>query len=52
MFLSANDIVGLPGMPGTVQRGRYVLNKAAGDVDTLKRKREGTKAFEYHIDCL
>lgn len=52
MFLSANDIVGLPGMPGTVQRGRYVLNKAAGDVDALKRKREGTKAFEYHIDCL
>lgn len=52
MFISVNDIVGLPGMPGTVQGVRYFLNKAAGNVDALKRKREGSKAFEYHIDCL
>ncbi|TXE27119.1 DDE-type integrase/transposase/recombinase [Serratia marcescens] len=52
MFLSVNELVGLSGLPGTVQGVRYVLNKSAGDSSELKRKREGSKAFEYHIDCL
>jgi putative transposase len=52
MFLSVNEVVGLPGMPQTSQGVRYLLNKSAGDIVELKRKREGSKAFEYHIDCL
>lgn len=52
MFLSVNELVGLSGLPGTAQGVRYFLNKSAGDSSELKRKREGTKAFEYHIDCL
>ncbi|MGJ3444071.1 DNA-binding protein [Enterobacter sp. PTB] len=52
MFLSVNEMIGLPGVPGTAQGVRHLLNKAAGDMVELKRKREGTKAFEYHIDCL
>lgn len=52
MFLSVNELIGLPGMPGTVQGVRASLNKRAGSSLELKRKRPGTKAFEYHIDCL
>uniref|UniRef100_UPI00301D3D01 DNA-binding protein n=1 Tax=Serratia fonticola TaxID=47917 RepID=UPI00301D3D01 len=52
MFLSVNELIGLAGLPGTAQGVRYVLNKSAGDSSELKRKREGSKAFEYHIDCL
>uniref|UniRef100_UPI000AAB24D8 DNA-binding protein n=2 Tax=Serratia TaxID=613 RepID=UPI000AAB24D8 len=52
MFLSVNELVGLTGLPGTAQGVRYLLNKSAGESSALKRKREGSKAFEYHIDCL
>lgn len=52
MFLSVNELLGLPGLPGTAQGVRHLLNKCAGDMAEMKRKREGTKAFEYHVDCL
>lgn len=52
MFLTANELVGIPGLPGTVQGIRNRLNKLSGDHPELIRKRTGTKAFEYHIDCL
>ncbi|EPP1148541.1 DNA-binding protein, partial [Yersinia enterocolitica] len=52
MFLSVNELIGLPGMPGTAPGVRAALNKRAGSSLELKRKRAGTKAFEYHIDCL
>ncbi|HEN3351649.1 TPA: transposase [Yersinia enterocolitica] len=52
MFLSVNELIGLPGMPGTAPGVRAALNKRAGNSLDLKRKRAGTKAFEYHIDCL
>jgi putative transposase len=52
MFVSVADIVGLPGMPATEQGTRYKLNKLAQRHDGWKRKKEGSKAFEYHTDCL
>ncbi len=50
MYVSAQECLGLVGMPTMVHNIRNKLNKLA-DVDQ-KRKRQGTKAFEYHIDCL
>ncbi|OZI15529.1 transposase [Sodalis-like symbiont of Philaenus spumarius] len=52
MFVSANELLGITGLPGTVQGIRLALNKWAGNAETMKRKRAGTKAYEYHIDCL
>lgn len=52
MFYSANELAGLPGLPGTVQGVRWTLNRITETHPEWKRKREGTKAFEYHIDCL
>ncbi|MFW1680128.1 hypothetical protein C1S99_10705 [Vibrio parahaemolyticus] len=50
MWYLVKDLVGAPGMPGTEQNVRLGLNKLASE--DQKRKRQGTKAFEYHIDCL
>ncbi|EDN6658135.1 DDE-type integrase/transposase/recombinase [Salmonella enterica] len=52
MFFSVNDLTGVPGLPGTVQGIRWALNRATEQNPEWRRKREGTKAFEYHIDCL
>ncbi|TNI12728.1 transposase [Aeromonas veronii] len=52
MFFTVNELIGLPGIPGTVQGARWTLNKRAGDNPDLRRRRDGTKAFEYHLDCL
>lgn len=52
MFVTVNELIGLPGLPGTAQGLRYTLNKLAANLPELMRRREGTKAFEYHIDCL
>ncbi|MGL5800402.1 MAG: DNA-binding protein, partial [Plesiomonas sp.] len=52
MFLSVNELMGLPGLPVTAQGIRVALNKRAGDSSALKQKRDGSKAFVYHIDCL
>ncbi|HGE8473091.1 TPA: Mu transposase C-terminal domain-containing protein [Serratia marcescens] len=52
MFLCVNELIGLPGMPGTAPGVRAALNKRAGTSPDMKQKRTGTKAFEYHIDCL
>jgi putative transposase len=52
MFVTVNELVGLPGLPGTAQGVRYALNKCAAGLPEMMRRREGTKAFEYHIDCL
>ena len=47
--ITLNDQRGLP----TTQQGlRYSLKKSAGNSPELVRKRAGSKAFEYHIDCL
>ena len=52
MFLTINELVGLPGMPGTVQGCRKALKKRISERPELARKREGSKANEYHIDAL
>ncbi|HAM3729035.1 TPA: transposase, partial [Escherichia coli] len=51
MFVSVNELVGLPGMPGSAQGVRYAIKKLASS-EHFRRKRAGTKAIEYHIDCL
>ncbi|EMZ1070265.1 hypothetical protein ABC498_004258, partial [Salmonella enterica] len=52
MFFSVNDLTGVPGLPGTVQGIRWTLNRATEQHPEWRRKRAGSKAFEYHIDCL
>ncbi|ECR7702389.1 transposase, partial [Salmonella enterica] len=52
MFFSVNDLTGVPGLPGTVQGIRWTLNRATEQKPEWRRKRAGTKAYEYHIDCL
>ncbi|EJC3638757.1 transposase [Salmonella enterica] len=51
MFVSVNELIGLPGVPGTAQGVRYAVKKWAS-TDHHKRQRQGTKAIEYSIDCL
>lgn len=52
MYLTVKEIVGLPGMPGTLQGVRWAMNKFTSNAPDMIRKRSGTKALEYHIDCL
>lgn len=52
MFLTVNELTGLPGLPGTLPGIRQAMNKRASGSPNLVRKRTGTKAFEYHTDCL
>ncbi|WPU22598.1 Mu transposase C-terminal domain-containing protein [Cedecea neteri] len=52
MFVTVNELVGVPGLPTTQQGLRYSLKKSAGNSPELVRKRAGSKAFEYHVDCL
>ncbi|MTH47503.1 Mu transposase C-terminal domain-containing protein [Intestinirhabdus alba] len=52
IWLTAKESVGLPGLPGTEHNIRNSLNKRAGENELLRRRRSGTKAFEYHVDCL
>ncbi|EJM3830908.1 transposase [Salmonella enterica] len=51
MFVSVNELIGLPGVPGTAQGVRYAVKKWAS-TDHHKRQRSGTKAMEYSVDCL
>ncbi|SQC93455.1 Mu DNA-binding domain [Cedecea neteri] len=52
MFVVVKDLLGLPGLPATTKGIREALERASGDSPVLVRKREGSKAFEYHVDCL
>ncbi|VFS55879.1 Mu transposase, C-terminal [Leminorella grimontii] len=52
MFVVAKELVGVPGMPVTTKGIRQALERAANGSAALCRKRQGTKAFEYHIDVL
>ena len=51
MFVSVNELVGLPGMPGTAQGVRYSIRKLASS-EHFRRKRAGSKTIEYSIACL
>ncbi|HGC0769628.1 TPA: Mu transposase C-terminal domain-containing protein [Escherichia coli] len=46
------DCLGLSGFPSAEKNIRARLDRLAENNPEWKRKREGTKAFEYHIDCL
>lgn len=52
IWLTAKESVGLPGLPSTEHNIRNSLNKRAGGNEALRRRRTGTKAFEYHLECL
>ncbi|AHE72583.1 hypothetical protein M942_04680 [Enterobacter ludwigii] len=52
MFVIAKELIGVPGLPTTTKGIREALSRTSGGMPELMRKREGTKAFEYHIDCL
>ncbi len=49
MWVDVSELLNRPGMAGTPQGVRYKLNQLTS---VQKRKRQGSKAFEYHIDCL
>ncbi|EFS0482546.1 DDE-type integrase/transposase/recombinase [Salmonella enterica] len=52
MYVIAKELVGLPGMPETEKGIRGALQRFSKGLDDCFRRREGTKAIEYHIDCL
>ncbi|BBV67817.1 hypothetical protein STW0522KLE44_42050 [Klebsiella sp. STW0522-44] len=51
-WVTAKEVAGLPDMPTTPRRARDMLDKATNDRPELRRKRQGTKATEYHISVL
>ncbi|MGR6858925.1 transposase domain-containing protein [Aliivibrio salmonicida] len=52
MWITAKESIDLIDMPSTAAKARAKLDKLSGGSEELKRKRQGSKAFEYHIDCL
>ncbi|BAN97848.1 hypothetical protein E05_30820 [Plautia stali symbiont] len=52
MFLVAKEIIGVIGLPKTTKGIREILARLTKNSPDLVRKRQGTKAYEYHIDCL
>lgn len=52
MWLVASELAGVAGMPGSDRNVREQLKRLAADKAELARKRQGTKAFEYHISLL
>ncbi|WP_405000355.1 Mu transposase C-terminal domain-containing protein [Escherichia coli] len=52
MWFVVRDCLGLSGFPSAEKNIRARLDRLAENNPEWKRKREGTKAFEYHIDCL
>ncbi|WP_407546514.1 Mu transposase C-terminal domain-containing protein [Vibrio parahaemolyticus] len=49
MYATVKELAGLPAMPANERNVRIQLSKVD---ETFKRKRQGSKAYEYHIDCL
>ncbi|EME4887784.1 transposase [Salmonella enterica] len=52
MYVVAKELVGVPGMPATTKGIREALQRYAGGEDNFARRRPGTKAIEYSVDCL
>lgn len=52
MFYVVKELMGVPGLPATTKGIREMLNRYSCGSKELVRKREGSKAFEYHVDCL
>lgn len=52
MYVVAKELVGVPGMPATTKGIREALQRYVGGMSELTRRRFGTKAIEYSVDCL
>ncbi|ENW7464761.1 Mu transposase C-terminal domain-containing protein [Salmonella enterica] len=52
MYVVAKELIGIPGLPSTEKGMRQALKRLSGNEPSVTRKRQGTKAIEYHIDCL
>ncbi|EGM7164875.1 DDE-type integrase/transposase/recombinase [Salmonella enterica subsp. enterica serovar Pomona] len=52
MWVTAKECAGVKGFPSAEKNIRIRLERATEQNPEWRRKREGTKAFEYHIDCL
>lgn len=51
-WFSASEVAGLPDCPTTARRARDLLERLVGSNEHLKRRRKGTKGFEYHLSIL
>jgi hypothetical protein len=51
-WVTAKEVAGLPDMPTTARRARDILDRATIEQPELRRKRQGTKATEYHVSVL
>lgn len=51
-WVTTQECLGIPGFPGTPANVRKKLDLLALGNPSLKRKREGTKAYEYHVSLL
>ncbi|TQN84395.1 UNVERIFIED_ORG: putative transposase [Citrobacter freundii] len=52
MWFVVRDCLGLSGFPSAEKNIRARLERITENHPEWRRKRKGTKAFEYHIDCL
>lgn len=52
MYVTVNELINVPGMPNTPAGIRYNLAKCVGEHPDMARRRQGSKAIEYHVDCL
>ncbi|MFA0001669.1 DNA-binding protein, partial [Vibrio lentus] len=52
MWFIASELAGVVGFPSTGRRARDLLKKLAMSNPELERKRQGTKATEYHVSLL
>ncbi|EBP4103980.1 DDE-type integrase/transposase/recombinase [Salmonella enterica subsp. enterica] len=52
MWVTAKECAGIKGFPSAEKNARIRLERATEQHPEWRRKRAGSKAFEYHIDCL
>ncbi|HBA8922232.1 TPA: transposase, partial [Escherichia coli] len=52
MYVIAKELIGAPGMPATTKGIRQALQRYAQGKSCCSRRRSGSKATEYSIDCL
>lgn len=52
MWVTAKECAGIGGFPTDPNNARTRLQKLSAELPEMKRKREGTKAFEFHVSIL
>ncbi|MCM4465284.1 transposase, partial [Escherichia coli] len=52
MYVIAKELIGAPGMPATTKGIRQALQRYVQGKSCCSRRRSGSKATEYSIDCL